>query len=88
MNKIIIDLPKDLTSLAGNSFGREIFDDFIDINTLSKKTILVFPDNIERVAIGFVQGFISKVGPENFKKLFELEGNPKFIKSFWDRIES
>lgn len=87
MNKIIINLPEDLNSLAGNSYGREVFTEFVNINTISEKTILVFPNNIERVAIGFVQGFISEVGPEKFRELFEIEGNSKFVKSFWERVD-
>ena len=46
------------------------------------KIIVIFPDSIERVAVGFVQGFIYKIGSEKFREQFEVQGSPEFVKGF------
>ena len=85
--KIKIDLPDYLTSLAGNDYGREIFDTFVEPKMNKGKIIVIFPDSIERVAVGFVQGFIYKIGAEQFREQFEVQGNPNFVKAFLERLE-
>ena len=85
--KIKIDLPDYLTSLAGNDYGREIFDTFVEPKMNKGKIIVIFPDSIERVAVGFVQGFIYKIGFEKFRVQFEVQGSPEFVKGFMERLD-
>ena len=85
--KVNIDLPDYLTSLAGNDYGREIFDTFVEPKMNKGKIIVIFPDSIERVAVGFVQGFIYKIGAEKFKEQFEVQGSPEFVKGFMERLD-
>lgn len=87
MKKIRIDFSEELSSLAGNSFGRSTYDSFVEPYINSKKIIVEFPEQIERVAIGFVQGFIYKLGPKEFKRKIEISGNPNFVKQFLERLE-
>ena len=85
--KIKIDLPDYLTSLVGNDYGREIFDTFVEPKMNKGKIIVTFSDNIERVATGFVQGFIYKIGADRFREQFEVKGNPNFVEKFMERLD-
>lgn len=85
--KIKIDIPEDLKGLAGNPYGREIFDTFVESKMNKGKIIVEFPEHLEMVAAGFVQGFIYKIGAEKFREKFEVKGNPEFVKKFMDRLD-
>ena len=87
IRKIKIDLPEDLRALAGNPYGRYIFDTFVEPQMNQGKIIVEFPERIEMVAISFVQGFIYKIGAEKFREQFEVKGNPEFVEAFLDRLE-
>ncbi len=94
---IYLDIPSELTRIAGNSYGRGIYDnqvepilkglDFKGTDVFNKDNsdgvfILVFPPHIEYVAIGFVQGFMYKWGSEAFIDRFRVLGNDKFVDKF------
>ena len=85
--KIKIDIPEDLIGLAGNPYGREIFDTFVEPKMNKGKIIIEFPEHLEMVAAGFVQGFIYKIGAEKFKEQFEVQGSPEFVKGFIERLD-
>ena len=85
--KVKIDLPNELTALAGNEYGREIFDTFVEPKMNYGKIVVEFPENIRMVAIGFVQGFIYKLGVQGFKEKVEIKGNPLFVEKFLSRLE-
>lgn len=85
--RIELDIPKDIDRLAGNPFGEEIYYksvknavDFSDMN------IIIIPNNIEDIAISFVQGFtchiFEMISKDEFYKYFKIEGNEKVINKF------
>lgn len=61
-NKVSLDVKKDLISLAGYDYGKEIFStqikNFIDF---TKDFTIVIPPNIKFVASSFVQGLFSEI---------------------------
>lgn len=61
-NEIRLCFDKKTTRLAGNPYGRSVFgeqvEDKINYDTIN---IIIFPENIEKVASSFVQGFFSSV---------------------------
>lgn len=94
---IYLDIPSELTSIAGNTYGRTIYDnqiepilaglDFKGTNVFNETNsdgvfILVFPSHIKYVAIGFVQGIMYKWGSEAFIDRFRVLGNDKFVDKF------
>lgn len=76
--KILLKFDKATTRLAGNPYGRKQFElqvkDKIDYNAINT---IVFPDQIEKVASSFVQGFfaevVEKVGYSRFDNLIKIE---------------
>lgn len=88
-SKIIeLNFDKELKSLAGNPYGREIFETEIEpYLENNNKLIVKFPEHIERVAAGFVQGFACKLGVEKFKNKIEIIGSCSFVKNFYERLE-
>lgn len=62
MNKIELKFNKADTRLAGFPYGRKIFDEQVEnkINYNDKITI-IFPDQIEKIASSFVQGFFAEI---------------------------
>lgn len=86
-NKIILKFTNSISRLAGNTFGREIYEKQVkDKIDLSKMNIIVIPDQIEDIAISFVQGFTQKIFEEinkdEFSNYFEIEGRQKVIDKF------
>lgn len=68
---------RSLTKLAGNSYGRKLFDAQVDghINLREPFTI-VFPEQIDYLASSFIQGFFGKIyteiGREGMEKNFDV----------------
>ena len=86
-NKVILLFEKSLAGLAGYDFGAKTFQEQvkgkIDYN---KDFEIVFPDNIERVASSFVQGFFEEIvqnigitGVEEKVKISSSKDNMKQI---------
>lgn len=84
---IKIDVPNDLRALAGYSYGKYLFETFVEPKMNKGKIVVTFPDYIDMVAVSFVQGFISKVGIEVFNNQFEIKGNPEFTERFLVRVD-
>ena len=58
---IELNFDKSLVGLAGNPFGKKSFERMVNIDIPDDDSIvLVFPDNIKKIASSFVQGFFSK----------------------------
>ena len=79
MSKQVIPLEikdRSLTKLAGNSYGRKLFDAQVDgqIN-LNEPFTIVFPEQIDYLASSFIQGFFGKIyteiGREAMEKNFD-----------------
>lgn len=85
-NIIEIKVNKSLSGLAGYDYGKEIYikqvKDKVDI---SKKIIIIFPDNIKRIASSFVQGFfeefVKEIGITGIKNHIELSVSSDKLKN-------
>ena len=57
---------------------------------VEKKNIIIFPEQIERVAISFFQGFTKELleayGKEKMLNMIEIKGNEKVVKKFYSVI--
>lgn len=62
MNKVTLDFDKTITRLAGYLYGESVYEkqckNKIDF---SQEIILVFPDNIQKLASSFIQGFFREI---------------------------
>ena len=68
---------KTLTKLAGNPFGRELFQEQVKGKIdLSKKFVIEIPDRIDYLATSFVQGFFGEIykqiGSDGIEKNLEI----------------
>lgn len=63
MSKIKLEFDKAITSLAGYPYGKSVYDEQCKdkINFDDKEIIIEFPDNIERIASSFTQGFFNEI---------------------------
>jgi hypothetical protein len=60
--KIVLQFDKALTRLAGNEFGKSVFDTQVkDKIDYTQQTEIVFPDQIVAIASSFVQGFFDEI---------------------------
>lgn len=61
-NRIELNFDKMIVGLAGNDFGYEEYKKQIkDEFDYKSKNIIVFPDNIKKVAISFIQGMFRDI---------------------------
>lgn len=84
---------KTLTKLAGNPFGRELFQEQVKGKIdLSKKFVIEIPDRIDYLATSFVQGFFGEIykqiGRDGMEKLFDViaPSIPNAKKSIMDKL--
>lgn len=77
---------KTLTKLAGNSYGRKLFEEQVDGKIdLDQPFVIEFPKQIDYMASSFIQGFFGKIYTEigrdgmekNFDIIAENISNPK-----------
>lgn len=62
MNIIHLKFGKAVTRLAGNDYGRQIYQEQVkDIIDFSSVTQIVFPEQIISIASSFVQGFFDEI---------------------------
>jgi hypothetical protein len=53
---------KATTRLAGNPYGKDVYDKQVKNKIdFSRVNVISFPENIEKVASSFVQGFFSEI---------------------------
>lgn len=84
-NRIYLKFDKSATRLAGNPYGREVFreqaKDFIDYDS---KNHIIIPDNIQRIASSFTQGFfaeiIDRIGYEGIEEKIVIETSNEELK--------
>lgn len=61
-NEINLVFDKSTTRLAGNPYGKSVYREQIERKIdYNKKNIIVFPNNIEKVASSFIQGLFSEI---------------------------
>jgi len=62
MKTINLQFPKSETRLAGFPYGEAVYNEQVkDIITFEDKIEIVFPNQIEKVASSFVQGFFAAI---------------------------
>lgn len=96
MSEIILHFKKDETRLAGFNFGKETYtkqvrEKIYKDGILDKHIVIVFPDQIERVASSFIQGFflemINTIGYDEIFHRFEIRtASEKLQKSILENI--
>lgn len=81
------------TRLAGNPYGKEIYDSQVKgkYEDFSEPLIIVFPDNITKVASSFVQGFftflVSEIGYSGvFEKVTIKSSSDDISQKIMERI--
>lgn len=84
-NVIILKFDKTLTGLAGYDFGTETFEEQVEGKIdYMRKIEIVFPDNIERIASSFIQGFfekfIEKIGVSGIEQQIDIKSSKKDMK--------
>jgi len=77
-----------LTGLAGFPFGEEIYKEQVkNIFDINKENVIIFPEQIERVAISFVQGFtkelFEKYGRDKAIEKIEIQGKKRVVDKFY-----
>ncbi|MDD3187027.1 MAG: hypothetical protein PHD02_00955 [Bacilli bacterium] len=85
MKIIKLEFEKTLTRLAGNPFGVKVFSEQvesnIDWNELNK---IIFPEQINRIAISFIQGFakeiLKRIDKNDIEKVFDFEVSSEELK--------
>ena len=85
--RIELVFAKDLSKLAGNTFGIKTFETQVKGRIdLSKNIIFVFPAGIDRVASSFVQGFfdsiVNEIGISGIEEQISFESSIPDIKEF------
>jgi hypothetical protein len=61
-NKIDLKFDKMTTRLAGNPYGKSVYKEQVkDKIDFSKINIICFPENIEKIASSFTQGFFTEI---------------------------
>lgn len=86
IQKIVLNIPKDLTKLAGNPFGRKVYEEIKNEIDLDNEIVFIFPDSINRVASSFVQGFFAdlymKLGLSGIEQKIDFETTIENFKEF------
>ena len=77
MQEIQIKIEKGLPSLSGNSYGRKVYlEQFKYAFEKDRQICVIIPDQVERIGISFVQGFIhdiaEKYGKGNVQKYITI----------------
>ena len=60
MKRIELNVNKTISSLAGNSYGRECFEKFVKEVDYNEEYEIVFPTHILYIATSFIQGFFDE----------------------------
>ncbi len=82
MNRINLVFDKQLTRLAGNPYGYEVYENQIkDKINWEEVNEIIFPQQIDRIAVSFIQGFakeiLKKVDKNDVEKLFVFKASNK-----------
>jgi hypothetical protein len=85
-NLIFINVDKSITGLAGYDYGKKIYEDQVKGKVdLSKELTITFPNNIQRIASSFIQGFfediVEHIGLSGVEQLIKLEVSNEHLKN-------
>lgn len=92
-NNINLEFDKSISGLAGNEYGYEEYNNQIKEKIDMKKiNVIIFPNNIEKVAISFVQGMfrdiLSQIDKEELEKYIEIQSSSdELTKKIIDNIK-
>ena len=80
MNEIYLRFDKMIVGLAGYDYGKTVYEEQVS----NKKIIIVFPDQIQRIASSFIQGFfdeiVKRIGIAGIEKQIEIKSKKKDMK--------
>lgn len=87
MNTINLMFDKSETRLAGFPYGEAVFKSQVeDKINYSEEINIIFPDNIEKIASSFIQGFFSKIiqniGYTGFEKNVHIHCSSEELKQY------
>lgn len=79
-NTINLNFDKTISGLAGNDYGvseyKKQLENKIDYNKIN---VIIFPENIKKVAISFIQGMfneiLKKVDKQEIEKYIEIQSS-------------
>ena len=79
-NNINLEFDKTISGLAGNEYGYEEYKKQIKEKfDIEKLNIITFPNNIEKVAISFIQGMfrdiLSKINKDELEKYVQINSS-------------
>ena len=92
-NIIELKFDKTISGLAGNDYGYEEYKKQIkDKFNYDKKNIIIFPEQIKKVAISFVQGMFNDILKEIDKNEIEeyviiKSSSDQLTKRIWNNIK-
>lgn len=88
-NRIELVFGKADTRLAGNPYGRSVYKEQVEGKIdFSGKNVICFPQNIEKIASSFVQGFfaeiINQIGFEKIQDVIRISASSdKIVDNMW-----
>lgn len=91
-NYIELSFNKTLTGLAGNPFGQFIYKEQVAPKLRTDTmNVIVFPKQIEDIAISFIQGFFKEImneyGYDRLREMIEVQAGSEFVvNKIWENI--
>lgn len=86
MNNIVeIKVDKSITGLAGYNYGKKIYTEQVKNKIdLKQNFVIVFPNNVQRMASSFIQGFfeeiIGEIGILGIERQLEIKSSNSDLK--------
>lgn len=93
MKEIVLKFDKSRSTVSGNDYGRNVFEQQVaPFHNEDEAICVVFPDTIELVSMSFAQGFIhdiaEKYGLKNTGKILKFKSTQKrVVDRFLEAIE-
>lgn len=91
-NEIHLVFDKSTTRLVGNPYGKTVYKQQVKEKLdFTKKNVIMFPNNIVKVASSFTQGLFSEIigliGYSGVEKMIEIEtGNEELTKNMYEDL--
>lgn len=93
MTTINLNFKNSTVALAGNPYGKYIFNEQVlpKVNDMDDKIVITFPRQIEYVTSSFIQGFfdywLGTIGYEGIKKKVDVKSDhDNVVKYIWDNV--
>lgn len=92
--KVKLPIEKGMTALSGFDYGNECFEKYVKdaYSANDDFIVVVIPEEVRRMGISFVQGFVSQIAKEygvsNVIKHISVESqNQRIVDKFYNSIE-